>query len=471
MAAKVTSGMTPPQAPGATPAEPPAPSLAALRLARVQRDIRLRRLRPAALIILALLVVVAIRKHPGPGLHGDSIGILIALAAMVAGGTGALALPRTVGRVLAVPFIVLVAGSVALVWLQPDGPGDLGAVVAAIAAIWVLPGRRSRVVAAACVAVVSLALVLAATTVHPNGRLLDGASLLGALLPGVICAAVLLTRRLDRYSYQIERLLLELEQAQNAEVRAAALAERQRLAREMHDVLAHSLSGLTLQLEGARLLAAENPADPRLAETIERAHHLAKSGLLEARRAIGMLRDEQLPGPERLAALVAEFEHDTGLRCEFSVEGEQRPLSPEARLTVYRVAQEALTNVRKHADAGRAEVRLCYRPDATRLTVADFGKDAAPVARVPAIVGSPVAPASAPAGPVAPASALAGPVALAGPGSRGRGNGSGAHRAGDSRSGGGYGLAGMRERAELIGGTLSARKTQNGFLVELWVPA
>ena len=82
-------------------------------------------------------------------------------------------------------------------------------------------------------------------------------------------------------------------------LRAAALAERQRLARDMHDVLAHSLSGLLLQLEGARLLAVSDPGDERLAGTIDRAHELARSGLDEARRAIGMLRDDELPAARR----------------------------------------------------------------------------------------------------------------------------------------------------------------------------
>ena len=125
---------------------------------------------------------------------------------------------------------------------------------------------------------------------------------------------------------------MELEQSRAAEARAAGLAERQRLAREMHDVLAHSLSGLLLQLEGARMLAAENPADPRLPEAIDRAHHLGKTGLEEARRAIGMLRDEELPGPDRLAGLVEQFEEDRGIPCRLIVSGEPHDLGSEARV-------------------------------------------------------------------------------------------------------------------------------------------
>lgn len=436
----------------------PAPTLAAVRLARAHRDLLVRRLRPAGLIALGLLVASVVRRSPTPGLHAESLVVLLALAAATAGGMAALLLPQAgqampgraqaeparvaPGWALGVPFVLLVAGSVALVWLQPGGSGDLGAVVAAIAAMRVLPGRRSKLTAAACIAVVSLATVLAATAARPSGHLHDATSLLVAMVPGVICGLVLLTRRLDRDSYQMERLLIELEQAQDAEVKAAALAERQRLAREMHDVLAHSLSGLTLQLEGARLLAAENPSDPRLADTIERAHHLAKSGLQEARRAIGMLRDEELPGPERLGALVAGFERDSGVCCELTVEGSPRELGPQARLTIFRVAQEALTNIRKHAEAASARVRLRYEPDGIRLTVENFGPPGQPV---------PAGVAAAQAG-GARASQLPG-----------GGNGPGA--------GSGYGLAGMRERAELLGGRLTAEPSRAGFRVELWVPA
>jgi signal transduction histidine kinase len=228
----------------------------------------------------------------------------------------------------------------------------------------------------------------------------------------------LLSRRLREGQERAERLLTQLEQTRDAQARAAVLAERQRLAREMHDVLAHSLSGLALQLEGARLLATSRGAPAEVAAAVERAHRLAKGGLEEARRAIGMLREDDLPGPERLPALAREFEQDTGVPCETLVTGAPRELRSDALLTLYRVAQEALTNVRKHAHPKRVEVRLAYEPAGARLTVEDFG-DAAP-------------------------------------------DGSG--------DGTGYGLTGMRERADLLGATLTAAGTGRGFRVELWVP-
>ncbi|HEY7015319.1 MAG TPA: sensor histidine kinase [Streptosporangiaceae bacterium] len=396
------------------------PTLAAVRLARTQRDAVIRRLRSVGLISLAIVLVIGSRQQPRPGLHGAPLAVLLALLAVEIGGVAALWLPREAGRRLVLPIAVLAAGSIVLDWLQPRGTaGSLGFLVVALAAMRALPARRGRLMVAAGVAGTGLILVLAAATLHAHGHAPSAASVLAAILPGFAVAVVVLTRRLDRDSYQIERLLMDLDRAQDAEVRAAALAERQRLAREMHDVLAHSLSGLTLQLEGARLLAAEDSADPRLADAIERAHHLARSGLQEARRAIGMLRDDELPGPERLAGLAAEFERDSGLPCKFAVTGTPHPLDPQVRLALYRVAQEALTNILKHAHACRAEVRLCYQPRSTHLAVEDFGS------------GRPAQVAESP----------------------------------------GYGLTGMRERAELLGGRLTTAPTRTGFLVELWVPA
>jgi signal transduction histidine kinase len=170
-------------------------------------------------------------------------------------------------------------------------------------------------------------------------------------------------------------------------------------------------------------LAQRRGADAELSAAVERALHLGKSGLTEARRAIGMLRGDELPGPEALVALVAEFERDAGVHCTIEVSGAERPLSPPARLTLYRVAQEALTNVRRHAHPDGVEVRLAYEADGTRLTVEDSSVEGA----------------------TAP------------------GNSEAAE--------GGYGITGMRERAELLGGRLEAGPTEHGFRVELWVPA
>ena len=263
-------------------------------------------------------------------------------------------------------LVIAVVSAAALIGLQGNGAAFLGVFPAVGLAALVLPVRLGAVVAGAAAAAVSAAWL-------SNGR----APIAGIVLNdfGILAFFVLslFARRLRESNQRAELLLAELEQTRAAQAQAAALAERQRLAREMHDVLAHSLSGLVLNLEAARLLAAQGGADPQVGEAIGRANRLAKTGLEEARRAIGMLRDDALPGPERLAGLAAEFEADTGVACKVAVTGDERDLGPDGRLTLYRVAQEALTNIRKHTRAARVEIRLAYEPAGTSLTIEDFG--------------------------------------------------------------------------------------------------
>lgn len=171
------------------------------------------------------------------------------------------------------------------------------------------------------------------------------------------------------------------------------------------------------------MLARGRGVDADVARGLDQAHSLAVAGLEEARRAIAAARGDELPGPERLSALAEAFGEQSGLRVALEVLGEPRELAPDARLAVYRTAREALTNVRRHAAAERLRLALEYGVKATVLVVEDH---AAPGALSPA------------------------ELALAS---------------------GGYGLTGMRERAELLGGALVAGPTGDGFRVELRLPA
>jgi len=417
----VTDQVRPSAAPSSAP--PAAGSslltLAALRRARASREALLRRILPVGFGALVIVVVATSRAKPGAGLHGASLGVTLALAGFAlaaVGGFAALLVRRTATWILVPVLSLLIVSSSVLVWLQPDGAGPVGLLIAVGVAARIIPGRASVVMLTAC-----LGFLLVAESVSQDRKHQGALELLVTALPlAAVYMIVLFGRRIRMQEAQAEQLLIELEESRGAELRAAALAERQRLARDMHDVLAHSLSGLLLQLEGARLLAVSNPGDERLAGTIDRAHELARSGLDEARRAIGMLRDDELPGPDRLAALTAAFQADTGVPARFSSSGTPRELASAVRLALYRVTQEALTNVRKHARPERVEVRLDYLPDQVSLEVEDVG-----------------VPASAP----------------------------------PAGSEGGYGLTGMRERAELLGGTLDAASTGTGFRVLLRVPA
>jgi signal transduction histidine kinase len=371
----------------------------------------MRRLVPPLFVVVAVVVFSSGRN---PGLPGRDVAAVLAVGGFALGALGALTARYRRAAVRIVFAVMLLASSAALVGLQPDGPGLAGLLAGLVLLAPRVPDRFP--LALSIVGITSLAAVAVAVSHDsPALALLSAIAIVG--FPGM----TLLARRLGQANDQAERLLIELEGTRAAQARAAGLAERQRLAREMHDVLAHSLSGLMLQLEGARMLAADDPSDPRLPGVIERAHHLGKSGLEEARRAIGMLRDDEMPGPERLAGLAEQFQEVSGVPCQFTVSGQACELPSEAALAVYRVAQEALTNITKHACPERVEMHLGYEPRRIRLTIENFAT-----------------------------------------------NGKSPRAAGDSP---GYGLTGMRERAELLGGELTTATTRGGFRVELQVPA
>jgi signal transduction histidine kinase len=388
---------------------------------------------PLGLVVLAVVLFTSTRARPHIGLHGASLGLSLALCGFTAGVLG---IRRTVlmrpapARASWPAFALLALSSVALVWVQPTGPGLGGCLIAILAAVVarVIPVRLGLTFLALTTVFAVLVLTgFLGLNVHPRwSGLAEGIVPLIVPFAGIFLLALVVWRFREK-DEQSSRLLLQIEETRGAELRAAALAERQRLARDMHDVLAHSLSGLVLQLEGARLLARSDPGDARLTEVIDRAHQLAKSGLDEARRAIGLLRDEELPGPERLAVLAGTFETDTGIPCRFTAAGQPRELRSAVKLALYRVTQESLTNVRRHAHPDHVDVRLSYQPDEVSLAVEDLTDLPAGLARG--------------ACQVAP------------------------------EQGGGYGLTGMRERAELLGGTLTAAPTGRGFLVQLRVPA
>jgi signal transduction histidine kinase len=363
--------------------------------------------------VIAAVVVLAFTQDPSPSLTGSGLGVSASLAVLVA-ATATLIL-RAETLVCAVALAALIAASACLAWLQPGGAAEAGMFVAVAVAGIRLPPAPSLV-----------AFILAAiASVPPAVHAGRSVGMIVATELGIV--AFYLLARFGRSAVdaheKTRRLLLELQASRHAEAEAAMLRERSRLARDMHDVLAHSLSGLMLQLEGARMLSTQPDANGQLPPALDRAHHLARSGLEEARRAIAALRDEDLPGPGRLEQLAADFERDSHVRISLEITGTARELDSETSLTVYRVAQEALTNIRKHATPERVEVSLSYDVDGTRLSVRDHA-ESAPETKPPGRAG-----------------------------------------------GGGYGLTGMRERAELLGGSLNADRTPDGFRVELWIPA
>ena len=357
--------------------------------------------------VAAFLTIIfsVIATEPGLGLSGDGLLVTLSLIAMVGGV--AMVLPwREMSDARRIAGLVLIgAASVVLAAVQPDSGGYAGVYIVVVIAAARLPLGPGLAVAGLTLAGTVAA---AAFVRHEPGAHISG--LLFSVIPWFIVMRLMRRMRADRD--HAEALVEELRESRAETAREAAVAERGRLARDMHDVLAHSLSALALQLEGARLLARDRDTDPEVVAAIERAHHLAGSGLNEAREAISALRGDDMPGLDSLAGGFGE-------RVALEVSGEPRELASEARLALYRTAQEALTNVTRHSAADHVELKLAYEPEGTRLVVQDCG---------PAVGEAPSV-------------------------------------------GGGYGLTGMRERAELLGGRLSAGPMGDGFKVELWLPA
>jgi signal transduction histidine kinase len=364
-------------------------------------------LRVLGLAYLVAFVVVTGTTRPHPSLHGAGFAILLAAAVFVVGALGVQPHGRTSARRTIALLMTVTVGSAVLAARQPHGIWEAGPYFVGIVAALRLERR-----AAALTLGVSLAVLVAVASAGGSGS--GAVSVVFGAIPWFLVMRLMRETR-DQHD--------ALEVSRAAEARAAAEAERSRLAREMHDVLAHSLSALALQLESTRLLARDRHVDADVTRAIDQAHHLAAAGLEEARSAIATARGDALPGPERVGALAEAFGEQSGLPVAVEVRGDPRELPPDARLAVYRTAQEALTNVRRHAAAERVEVLIDYHPESTVLVVEDHAPCGTPPPLMPAVPG------------------------------------------------GGYGLTGMRERAQLLGGELLAAPTGDGFRVELRLPA
>ena len=386
---------------------------AALRL-RGQRDT----LRPLGLAVIAVVVLGTFNGDPQPALQGSGLWVALALVVFVASLAATIRnwfIERGLGFQAAV-IAAMGAAGVALAALQPDGVAGL----AVGAAVWMAVARLPLALAIILGAVTTVALAVTSALAGSSSSAVLASTLLCALI-GLIAYFLKQAREgQDR----TEVLLAQLEDSREEQTRAAAIAERGRIASELHDVLAHSLSGAAIQLQGARLLAEREQSTTKMREAIDRAGELVKDGLAGARQAVGALRGERLPGVNELGALIDGFSTDMALEVTLRVEGSARTLPVDAGLALYRGAQEALTNVARYAPGASTTVVLSYGSDHTTLSVED---------RVPATAPPPAA--------------------------------------GLADVGGGLGLAGMRERLERAGGSMNAGPTDAGWRVELQVPA
>ncbi|MET9486243.1 histidine kinase [Nocardia sp. NPDC006630] len=243
-------------------------------------------------------------------------------------------------------------------------------------------------------------------------------SLLGLLTGVVVLALMGWARRQTRIAAEQNRLLVEQNRVIRAERdRAAAMAERGRIARDIHDVLAHTLGGLVMQLDAADALL-EAGAVEQAAERVKASHTLAVSGLADARRVVGALRAEGSDLTTELRRLAGEH-RATGGEVQVEIDAATGRASEQVEMAVSRVVQEALTNARKHAPA--QPVTLTAQGSATEVELV--------ISNVLSAQGGSL-----------------------------------------RHSGSGAGLLGMRERIAAIGGTVQAGREEGRWTVRIRAP-
>jgi signal transduction histidine kinase len=346
---------------------------------RIERDSPIRTaMRVGWLVVLVALVAEQLAGHDTRVQVGGSVALAVAAACWL-GWAPARRAGRKPATIAALAGLGCAGGVLAL-W---SGPAIAFLVVAAIAAAASFALPEATALAAVGPAVLA---VLVSADGRAAGLALGGAA---AALAGLVGG---IGRR----------------QAQEQQLRSTQLA----VAREVHDLLAHTLAAVAVQLEAADAVLADGGDPVKLRTLVQRSRGLVREGIEETRAAVGALRDEPVELVGRLGALVA------GEAVELEVQGEPRPLPPKAGLALYRAAQEALTNARKHAPGAPLAIALEFRADDVVLRV-DNG------------------------------AAMSAPTAVTS----------------------GFGLQGMRERLELAGGQLDVGATPSGWRVEASVPA
>jgi signal transduction histidine kinase len=248
------------------------------------------------------------------------------------------------------------------------------ALVALLLSFWVVGAENERGEATAAAAI-GFASILAVAELDTRVSLEN--AVWGVILGGAACLIASALRRRGKRAAELERRARRLESDREERARAAVVEERTRIARDLHDLIAHSMSLMTVQAGAARLVLPDDPARAR--EPLLSVEETGREALAEMRRLFGIVRGDEgdaalapQPGLARLDALL-EQAGKAGLPVEVEIEGARRTLPPGVDLTAYRIVQEALTNARKHGGAGRAQVTIRYGREALDVEIRNDG--------------------------------------------------------------------------------------------------
>ncbi len=329
-------------------------------------------------VVVAVLSVVEVASTSAEALAGERTADAFAYALVIAGSVCLVWRRRRPITVLAVVTVALV-----VFWLR--GYGALMSVLGlpTLYAVAAHAENRRRAWWTLVVSCVGL-MVAAGFTVldRPDGFAYFQALSVAAFLSGAIAAGVLIRNR-ERIFVDTERRATEAEADRLVEAERAVVRERSRIAREMHDVVAHAMSVVAVQAAAGREIVHANP--DKAAEVFARIETVGRESLTELRRMLGVLRDSgdsdaslsPQPGIADISAAV-EQSAGTGVATELIVEGQRHALAPGIELAAFRIVQEALTNVRKHAgQSASAVVRISYEAHSLIVEVTDDGSGAA----------------------------------------------------------------------------------------------
>lgn len=276
-------------------------------------------------------------------------------------------------RAQPMPVFLVISGIALVGWTTGPPLIANGAVLVALYTVAV-DGRTTQIVLAGAIS--ELGAILAGWRWHPAGTLPRSVVFLTVTVLAALCAGLTVRLASEYLAWLTERAhRLEIERDQQASI--AGAAERTRIAREIHDIVAHSLSVLITLVDAA---AVVNRSDPVQADrTMHQASEVGRQALGDMRTMIGVLRTGSdtvdftpQPGLEQLGELL-DGVRATGLAVSLAIEGEAAPVGPAAQLTIYRVVQESLTNVMKHASATTVAVTIRFSPRTVTVQVVDDG--------------------------------------------------------------------------------------------------
>jgi signal transduction histidine kinase len=396
-----------------------------LRIVTVMNAPRVRPVDVVAATVVAATLLVAM-VIVGDESGARPVDALAGLLVVVAGG--ALALHRRA------PMVALAVNSSALaLYSLRDYPGGL------VYLTWLVPIFAVSVARGPAKAWLPAALsttVIMLNAVDDSRGVVVIALFVSWAVGALLLGGSVRGRRAERVA--MEERARHLAESREEEARRRVAEERVRIARDLHDSVAHSLASIAVQAGVGAHVIDERPEGARAA--LLAIKHASGDALAELRATLGMLRSteaaprEPAAGLDRLSSLVASS-RAAGLPVDVVVEGEGRPLPPAVDTAAFRIVQESLTNVIRHAGPARATVAVRLAEDGVEIEVTDDGRGAVTV--------SGNGDGDEPEG--------------GAPGGGGHGQGSGGQG-----SGGGHGLAGMRERVALLGGELSAGNGRSG---------